>query len=244
MQILRLLVVAALFTAGLCYPEEDDVVVLDPSNFDAFIAEKPLALVEFYAPWCGHCKALAPEWAKAAKRAKNLSPPVPLAKVDADAHKSLGEKFDVTGFPTIKWFMDGVASDYEGPREADDIIEEVAKKANYKPPTHLTDAKSAKDLVASSDCVLVGFFRNPVAASAAYKTYIKAAVELGSSGCTVAWSSSPAGAADPVAEALEMPAKEVPGLLLLRKGASASMKLPRNKADFTVHSISKFLESN
>ena len=162
MQILRLLVVAALFTAGSCYPEEDDVVVLDPSNFDAFIAEKPLALVEFYAPWCGHCKALAPEWAKAAKRAKNLSPPVPLAKVDADAHKSLGEKFDVTGFPTIKWFMDGVASDYEGPREADDIIEEVAKKANYKPPTHLTDAKSAKDLVASSDCVLVGFFRIPL----------------------------------------------------------------------------------
>ena len=102
--------------------------------------------------------------------------------------------------------------------------------------------------VASSSCLLVGFFRPPVAASAAYKTYMQAALELGSSGCTVAWSAAAAGAVDPVAEALEVPAKDIPGLLLMRKGmlrnTRASMKLPRNKADFTVESITTFVESN
>ena len=73
---------------------EDDVAVLDPSNFDEFIAQE-LTLVEFYAPWCGHCKSLAPEWAKAAAKARQLTPPVQLAKVDADKHRDLAERYDV-----------------------------------------------------------------------------------------------------------------------------------------------------
>ncbi|EOD28740.1 hypothetical protein EMIHUDRAFT_49401, partial [Emiliania huxleyi CCMP1516] len=61
-------------------------------------------LVEFYAPWCGHCKSLAPEWAAAAKKTRKYCP---LAKVDADEHKSLAERFDVSGYPTIKTFKKG-----------------------------------------------------------------------------------------------------------------------------------------
>ena len=53
-----------------------------------------------------------------------------IAKVDADAHKSLGEKFGVKGFPTIKWFPKGSTepSDYEGGRTASDVVEWVNKK--------------------------------------------------------------------------------------------------------------------
>lgn len=200
------------------------------------------------APWCGHCKSLAPKWAEAAKKAKKLSPPIPLAKVDADAHKDLGSKFDVSGFPTIKWFKSGVASDYDGPREVDGILKELGKAAKYKPPTQLSDATATNELVASSSCLLIGFFRPPVAASAAYKTFMKAAMELADSGCTFAWSAAAAGAVDPVAEALEVSAKDVPGLLLMRKGmlrnTRASFKLPRNKADFGVEAVQIFLESN
>jgi len=229
------------------YPEEDDVVVLSPANFDSFISEHPISLVEFYAPWCGHCKELTPKWAEAAKRAKKLSPPIPLAKVDADAHREIGSKYDVTGFPTIKIFQDGVARPYDGPREANGIIAELGKLGNYKPPTELKDADAAKALAQASSCLLVGFFRPPVAASAAYKTFMSSALELAGR-CTVAWSATAVAAADPVGTALELEKGVTPGLLLLSKGMLSTrrttMKLPRNKAEFTVEKIMTFVDDN
>jgi thiol-disulfide isomerase/thioredoxin len=67
----------------LAYEEEEDVVVLEGkdgrNDFDQFIQSEKLALVEFWAPWCGHCKELTPKWSEAARRAKKLPHPVRLA---------------------------------------------------------------------------------------------------------------------------------------------------------------------
>jgi len=78
------------------------VYVLDTSNFDSLVlGSKDIWLVEFYAPWCGHCKKLEPEWNDAASKLKGT---VKLGKVDATVETSLASRFGVKGYPTIKVF--------------------------------------------------------------------------------------------------------------------------------------------
>lgn len=73
---------------------------------------------------CGHCKSLAPEWAKAAGELKKIDPPMAyLAKVDATVEETLAARFKVEGYPTIFMFKNGVQEEYNGPREADGILE-------------------------------------------------------------------------------------------------------------------------
>lgn len=100
------------------------VIELNEMNFNALVMESTDHwLVEFYAPWCGHCKNLAPEWEEAAKK---LHGSVKLGAVDATVATQLASKYGVKGFPTIKLFSAGKkskAKEYNGPREAQGIVE-------------------------------------------------------------------------------------------------------------------------
>jgi len=124
---------------------EGNVVDLTPENFDQVVDGSKAVFVEFYAPWCGHCKKLAPDYEIVGDAFAKFSSQAVIAKVDADKHKELGTRFGVSGFPTLKFFPKGSKEpqDYEGGRGIDDIIEFVNNKAGTrakvsKPPSDVT----------------------------------------------------------------------------------------------------------
>jgi len=107
------------------------VVVLTPDNFDSVVLDATKEVfVEFYAPWCGHCKRLTPIWEKLSAVFKN-DKDVVIASLDADAHKDLGSRYGVTGFPTLIHFSksDKSGDRYSGGRELPDLVSHVNTKA-------------------------------------------------------------------------------------------------------------------
>jgi protein disulfide-isomerase A1 len=95
-----------------------DVHDLKKDTFNDFIKGHDLVLAEFFAPWCGHCKALAPEFETAATALKEKN--IPLIKVDCTEEADLCKDHDVQGYPTVKVFR-GLSnvSPYTGPRKSD-----------------------------------------------------------------------------------------------------------------------------
>lgn len=113
MNLLNLLTIATLTAAS-------DVVELSSATFPGYVQKNGLVLAEFFAPWCGHCKNLAPEYEKAATtlKEKNIS----LAKVDCTENQDLCQELDIKGFPTMLVFEEAEKTGrYEGGRKAEDI---------------------------------------------------------------------------------------------------------------------------
>nr|XP_004654694.2 protein disulfide-isomerase TMX3 isoform X1 [Jaculus jaculus] len=114
---------------GLCAA----VILLDLTFCKGFVEEldesfkdtrkDDIWLVDFYAPWCGHCKKLEPIWNEVGLEMQNIGSPVKVGKMDATSYSSLASEFGVRGYPTIKLLKGDLAYNYKGPRTKDDIIE-------------------------------------------------------------------------------------------------------------------------
>ncbi|CAC5402333.1 PDIA1 [Mytilus coruscus] len=159
-------------TFGADIKEENGVLVLTTANIEDALKDNTNILVEFYAPWCGHCKALAPEYEKAAKALADEGSDIKLAKVDATVESSLGEKYEVRGYPTIKFFRSGTPVDYSGGRQSADIVNWLKKKTGPACVT-LDSVDAAKAMIEKDEVVVLGFFKDLKSESA--KEYEKAA---------------------------------------------------------------------
>ncbi|KAJ0041700.1 hypothetical protein NL108_008157, partial [Boleophthalmus pectinirostris] len=120
------------------------------------------------APWCGHCKALAPEYAKAAGMLKAEGSEIRLGKVDATEETELAQEYGVRGYPTIKFFKGGEKSspkEYSAGRQADDIVNWLKKRTGPS-VAPLDGVSGAESLIADNEVAVIGFFKDPKSADA------------------------------------------------------------------------------
>ncbi|KAL3831563.1 hypothetical protein ACJMK2_023302 [Sinanodonta woodiana] len=227
--------------------EEEDVLVLDTKNFDEIVYSKDTVLVEFYAPWCGHCKSLAPEYAKAAKILKESQPPISLAKVDATVETELGSRFDVSGYPTLKWFKKGEVYDYDGPREANGIVSYMKERADpsWKPPPEVVVSltKDTFDDFIQQEISLVEFYAPWCGhCKKLAPEYEKAAKQLIKQDPPI-----PLAKVDATAEnelASKYGVTGYPTIKIFRKGRAQEYKGPRDEMGIVNHMISQSGEAS
>jgi|Transcript_36645 protein disulfide-isomerase A1 len=134
---------------------DNGVLVLGDDSFDEAIAKYDYLLVEFYAPWCGHCKKLTPEYEAAAEVLAAQDPPRTIAKVDATENKALAERMAIKGFPTLYFWNQGTKMDYTGGRTKDTIIEWINKKTG--PASTEVDCEGMKAKTAEAKLALSYF---------------------------------------------------------------------------------------
>lgn len=85
------------------------VLILTPNSFDDLIGHKPtdeMWMVDFYAPWCGPCQQLAPEWRKLAKMLTN-NKKIKVAQMDCQKYREMCHRQNVNSYPTIRLYPTG-----------------------------------------------------------------------------------------------------------------------------------------
>eukprot|EP00569_Conticribra_weissflogii_P000735 CAMPEP_0171354442 /NCGR_PEP_ID=MMETSP0878-20121228/44709_1 /TAXON_ID=67004 /ORGANISM="Thalassiosira weissflogii, Strain CCMP1336" /LENGTH=263 /DNA_ID=CAMNT_0011860415 /DNA_START=597 /DNA_END=1388 /DNA_ORIENTATION=- len=102
------------------------VIVLNAKNFDSSLRDGKVWLIEFYAPWCGHCSRFAPAYEQVAQTLHSQQPTSPrkvnVAKIDGAAERALSSRFGVRAFPTF-FLVDGwTVREYDGNRSKELLV--------------------------------------------------------------------------------------------------------------------------
>ena len=128
---LNLVVATILCLCQIWAEEASSALDLNNDNFVSQVSRSP-HFVMFFAPWCGHCKRLAPTWEELAEKLnKDVNEKVTIAKVDCTEAKALCNAQEVTGYPTLKFFK--IASEeFMGQRDITSLMKFINKKLGNK----------------------------------------------------------------------------------------------------------------
>ncbi|KAM3297456.1 hypothetical protein ACQJBY_039375 [Aegilops geniculata] len=212
--------------------DEAHVLLLTAANFTAVLDARRHVMVEFYAPWCGHCRALAPHYAAAAAALAEQGVDVALAKVDATEEHDLAQAHGVQGYPTLLFFIDGVPRDYAGERTKDAIVAWIGKKLGPA-VQNLTAVDEAEKIVTGDDVAVLAFLDH---LSGAHSDELAAASRLED---TISFyqTTSP-----DVAKLFHIdPEAKRPSVVLLKKGEE---KLTVFAGEFRASAIAEFVSAN
>ncbi|KAJ1642878.1 protein disulfide-isomerase precursor [Coemansia asiatica] len=145
---------------------ESAVKVLTNNDFLLWSKDQSLALVEFYAPWCGYCQAMAPAYEMAASALKKDK--IPLAKVDCTTEITVCDDMGIEGFPTLKVVKGGMFAPYNGTRQEASIVSYMRKHS--KPALQKIKPVNFDNFIDSGHIVVVGFADDNANDLAALKT--------------------------------------------------------------------------
>jgi len=107
--------------------QEDYVKLLTDATIDEAIKKNDIIMIKFFLPECPHCIALKPEYIKASKMIKDQEKPYVLAEINSIQNTVASEKYEIQGYPTLLLFVNGSPTEYEGERNAEDIVAYMEK---------------------------------------------------------------------------------------------------------------------
>lgn len=224
------------------------VVELTDSNFEKLVYNsEDIWLVEFFAPWCGHCKNLAPHWEKAASE---LEGKVKLGAVDATVQQQIASEFNIRGYPTIKFFSPGSrspsdAQEYNGGRTAEDIVSWASSKYTENVPApeikQITNEATFKEACSDHPLCIVAVLPHILdCQSSCRNAYLDTLTKLGDKFKAKLWGWvwSEATAQGEMESALEIGGFGYPALAVLN---AKKMKFSPLKGAFSFDGINEFL---
>ena len=159
-------------------PCDSGAVQLDTSNIDKVLEDYEFVFINFYADWCRFSNMLSPIWDEGAEKISSelAGQSVLVGKIDCDAQSSLGTRFHITKYPTIKYVVNGqlAKKEYRGQRSAQAFLDFVVEQT--KNPVEEFDDLQVLNKLEEKAQYVIGYFEKKE--SEEYSTYKKVATKL------------------------------------------------------------------
>jgi len=155
------------------FEKDEGLLVLTKDNYDDAIKEVKHLLVYFYAPWCGHCKALGPELVKANQRLIEADSDIKIGQVNGMEEPELLEKMGVVGYPKLFFYRNHEPIPYTGRRMAPEITEWLQFKITQQ-VKQLDTVEDVNKFIDENDVAVVGYFEQ---ATPELRGYEKACID-------------------------------------------------------------------